>query len=322
MRIELPGLAHVVAMRGAGIEGQEGVLGWDEFLERGDAVEDPVLDERLAAVRPDQLASLIYTSGTTGTPKGVMLTHANLFETARICDGLHRLGPGDRTLSYLPMAHIAEQMISIHMAIYSGYEVFYAESIDKMAQNLGEVRPTIFFGVPRVWERIHAAVTAGLEAAPPLKRRLGKWALEVGREAAARRLRGEEVSGWLAARNRWADRLVLSKLRCRLGMDRIRLAASGAAPIRLDVLEFFSALGVVIYEVYGLSETCGPGTWNHAGVARLGTVGPPLPEVELKIADDGEVMFKGPNIFAGYFKNPEATAEALVDGWFHSGDLG
>ncbi|MCP5110971.1 MAG: long-chain fatty acid--CoA ligase, partial [bacterium] len=222
----------------------------------------------------------------------------------------------------LPLAHIAEQMISSHLAISSGFEVYHAASLERLADNLRQVKPTIFFGVPRVWERLHAAVTGKLEAASLWRRRLAFWALGIGRQAASCQLRGEAVTGWLALRNRLAQKLVLSKVCDKLGMSRIQLCSSGAAPIRYDVLEFFASLGVVIYEVYGLSETCGPGTWNHAGLTRLGTVGPVLPEVELKVAEDGEVLFKGPNVFLGYFKDPAATAEALAVGWFHTGDLG
>ncbi len=328
---DLPALKHVVMMTGE-VPDDERVVGWDDFMARGEEVSDQVLAVRAAAIRPDQLATLIYTSGTTGTPKGVMLSHSNLVETARICDGLHDLGAGDRTLSYLPLAHIAEQMISIHLAVYSGFAVYYAESIDQFAANLGEVEPTIFFGVPRVWERIHAGITAKLETAPILRRRLASWALDVGARAAARRSRrkradgtrsGKPVSGVLALQLRVADKLVLAKARRRLGLARVVLAVTGAAPIGRDVLDFFAAVGIPIYEVYGLSETCGPGTWNHAGVSKLGTVGPVLPEVELAVAADGEVMFRGPNVFQGYYKSPEETAEALEDdGWFHTGDLG
>ncbi len=322
VRDDLPALEHVVMMAGE-VPDDERVIGWDDFMARGEDAGDEVLAARASAVRPDQLATLIYTSGTTGTPKGVMLSHANLVETARICDGLHDLGGGDLTLSYLPLAHIAEQMISIHLAVYSGFAVYYAEAIEKLAANLGEVEPTIFFGVPRVWERIHAGVTAKLETAPALRRRLALWALDAGARAAARRRAGEPVGSVLALQQRVADQLVLSKVRAALGLARVVLAATGAAPIGRDVLDFFAAIGIPIYEVYGLSETCGPGTWNHAGVSKLGTVGPVLPEVELDVAADGEVMFRGPNVFQGYFKSPEETAEALEDdGWFHTGDLG
>ncbi len=323
VRAELPALEHVVMMAGGEVPDDAGVLSWEDFMTRGREAGGAELEERMAALRPDQLATLIYTSGTTGTPKGVMLSHSNLVETARICDCLHGIGARDRTLSYLPMAHIAEQMITIHLAIYSGFAAYYAESIDRLADNLRETEPTVFFGVPRVWERIHAGVLGKLETAPPLRRRLAHWALGTGARAAARRLAGGKVSGALALQQRLADRLVLSKVRAGLGLARVALAVSGAAPIRRDVLDFFAAVGIPIYEVYGLSETCGPGTWNHAGVSRLGTVGPVLPEVELRIAGDGEVLFRGPNIFQGYFKSPEETAEALEKGgWFHTGDLG
>ncbi len=335
VRAELPALEHVIVMDATGVPGEEdhptanGVSAWQDFMmlggdtaDTGNALTNSVLEERMAAIEGEHLAVLIYTSGTTGTPKGVMLSHANLVETARICDDLHGLGAQDLTLSYLPMAHIAEQMISIHMAVYSGYAVYYAESLEQLGANLGEVQPTIFFGVPRVWERIHASVLDKLESAPALRRTLARWALEIGRQTASRQLRAESVSGWLKVRYRLAQKLVLSKVRSRLGLGRVQLCSTGAAPIRHDVLEFFAALGVVIYEVYGLSETCGPATWNHAGLTRLGTVGPALPEVEVKIADDGEVLLRGPNVFQGYFKNPAATAEVLAGEWFHTGDLG
>ncbi len=322
VRGDLPALEHVVMMAGEAPDDQS-VIAWDDFMARGRETSGEALEERTAAIRSDQLGTLIYTSGTTGTPKGVMLSHSNLVETARICDSLHDVGGDDCTLSYLPMAHIAEQMISIHFAIYSGFAVYYAESIDKLAVNLAEVEPTIFFGVPRVWERIHAGVLAKLETAPAVRRRLARWALGAGARAASRRFAGEPASGFLGLQQRLAEKLVLSKVRWRLGMARMTLAASGAAPIGRDVLDFFAALGVPIYEVYGLSETCGPGTWNYAGETRLGTVGPALPEVEVEVAGDGEVMFRGPNVFQGYFKSPDETAEALdADGWFHTGDLG
>ncbi len=327
VRDDLPALEHVVVMTGGEeIADDDRVLTWDAFMARGREpaeADDAEIEDRRSAIRPDQLATLIYTSGTTGKPKGVMLSHSNLVETARICDRLHGLGVDNRTLSYLPLAHIAEQMISIHLAIYSGVTVYYAESFDRLAENLREVQPTIIFGVPRVWERIHAAVVDKLETAPALRRRLALWALEVGGRAAARRRSGESVSGALAFQERVASRLVLSKVRARLGLSRIALAVSGAAPIGRGVLDFFAAVGVAIYEVYGLSETSGPGTWNHTGACKLGTVGPVLPETEIEIAEDGEVLFRGPNVFQGYFKSPEETAEALdEDGWFHTGDLG
>ncbi len=319
----LPDLAFGVLMDGVGPpEGEPGLLSWQDFLARGEAVSEAALDARLAAIETGDLGTLIYTSGTTGTPKAVMLSHGNLLETARIGGELHGQRPSDCTLSYLPLAHIAEQMISVHTAVYVGYAVYYAEAPERLADNLREVEPTIFFGVPRVWERVHAAMLDRFAAAGVVKRRLVSWAMGVGRRVMQQRNLGAGVGGWLALQHRWAERLVTSKVRQRIGFRRVRLAASGAAPIRREVLEFYGGLGIRIHEVWGLSECCGPGTWNHAGLTRFGTVGPVLPEVEVEIAADGEVLLRGPNVFQGYLKNPEATAEALVDGWLYTGDVG
>ncbi len=320
---QLPALRHAVLMAGAEIaEPDPRVRSWEDFMAVGLEVPEAELDARLGALDSDRLATLIYTSGTTGTPKAVMLSHANLVDTCRIYGDLHGIGTGERLLSYLPFAHIAEQMLSIHMAAYVGYTIYYAESPEKLAQNIGEVEPTIFFGVPRVWERIHSAVASRLQAATGAKGRLAAWALDVGRRAAGAWDRGEPLGGWLALRHRLAEGLVLSRVRRRLGFGRLEFGATGAAPVNREVLDFFAALGVPIFEVYGLSESCGPGTWNHAGKHRLGTVGPAPEEVEVRIAADGEVLFRGPNVFQGYYKDPAATAEALVDGWLRSGDLG
>ena len=319
----LPDLQHVVLMRGAEVASKDpSLMSWEEFLARADEVEEPAREARERAVGRDDLATLIYTSGTTGTPKAVMLSHANILETGRIGAKLHGLAAGDRVVSYLPLAHIAEQMISVHIAVYAGYEVYYAESPERLADNLREAHPTLLFGVPRVWERICSAIREKSKSAPWLKQRLLGWALGTGQQVTELRNRGGEASGLLALRYALANRLVLSKVRAALGMTRTRVACCGAAPIRRDVLEFFAGLGIPIYEVWGLSECCGPGTWNHEGNTRIGTVGPPLPEVEVKIAEDGEVILRGPNVFQGYLNDPEATAEALEDGWLHTGDLG
>lgn len=322
VRDQLPALAWVVLMDHRGIELRSGELSWDEFVARAGEAPADVLAERRAAVDPDGLATLIYTSGTTGTPKAVMLSHRNIAETGRIGAALHDLKPEDRVLSYLPLAHIAEQMISVHIAVTVGYAVYFAESPERLADNLRQVQPTLFFGVPRVWERIDQAIRQGLASSNILRRALGGWALTMGRRVAERRRRGRGA-GFLALPHLLADRLVLAKVRHRLGMAHVRIAASGAAPIASEVLDRFHALGITILEVYGLSETCGPTTWNTHDRFRLGTVGPALPEVEVRIADDDEIQVRGPNVFRGYLRDPEATAEAFTDdGWFCTGDLG
>jgi long-chain acyl-CoA synthetase len=322
VRGELPALRQVVLMEGEAPAGEAMCLSWQGFLARAAGVAEAALDERLAALAPDQVATLIYTSGTTGEPKGAALSHANLVETARICREVFGEDPEYSLLSYLPLAHIAEQMFSIHAPIVLGYRVYYAEALDKLPENLREVEPTIFFGVPRVWERIHATLRERAAGASWGKRRLFAWALGVGRRAALRAASGGRAGPWAAFQQRLAERLVAAKVRARLGLARVRIPITGGAPIAPDILEFFAALGLPIYEVYGLSEACGPVTWNRPGALRFGTLGTPMPGVEVRIAGDGEILVRGPNVFLGYFQDPAATAEAFDGGWLKTGDLG
>ena len=322
IRDQLPALRHVVVMREARVDGDE-AWGWEEFLALADEVSDERLDERLESIEKSDIATFIYTSGTTGDPKAVMLSHGNLVETGRIGIELHDLNADDSIISYLPMAHVAEQMMSVHMPAFVAYTVYYAESPEQLLDHLLELQPSIFFAVPRVWERFHTGVSERLSQASPVLKALVRRAMAVGSRYSDTLNRGRRPSPLLSLRWTLADGLLLAKLRRRIGLGGLRVAASGAAPITREILDFFSGLGVRIYEVYGLSETCGPGTWNREGKTRLGTVGPAIPEVELKLADDGEVLFRGPNIFQGYFKDDEATAQSLESsGWFHTGDLG
>jgi long-chain acyl-CoA synthetase len=320
-RDRLPRLETVVAMKGAGI-GEGGVLSWEEFMARGAGVSDADFFARLHALDPKDLATLIYTSGTTGPPKGVMLTHDNLYWTATALNKLIASDPGDVLVSYLPLSHIAEQMLSIHGPIVTGASIYYAESLDKVADNLREVQPTLLFGVPRIWEKFHAGVAEKLAKATGFKRSLIDWVRGVCARKTELDNRGARVPLSLALKYKVADRLVLSKLRPALGLGRARLCISGAAPIAKEVLEFFASLGVVVLEVYGQSEDTGPTTINIPGKTRLGSVGGLIPGIEVKIADDGEILVRGRNVFAGYFKDQQATSETLVDGWLHSGDLG
>ncbi|RMH43527.1 MAG: long-chain fatty acid--CoA ligase [Deltaproteobacteria bacterium] len=321
-RDELPDLRWIVTFRDAEAIDDDQVLSWDEFLARGDAVDDAAFFAELDALEPKGLATLIYTSGTTGPPKGVMLSHENLAWTADCLRTINGGTPDDVGLSYLPLSHIAEQMMTIHGPATTGSCVYYAESIDKVADNLREVRPTAIFGVPRIWEKIHAGIAAKLDQATGVKAALVRWARGVGTRANALRMRGREPSGLLALQYALANRLVFAKLKQAIGLDRGRSFVSGAAPIGRDVLEFFASLDIVIQEVYGQSEDCGPTTLNLPGRTKLGTVGPPIPGVDVRIADDGEILVRGPNVFLGYYKDPDATAEVLEDGWLHSGDLG
>ena len=320
VRDDLPHLRHVVTMRGTPPIEDAVVLSWDEFCSRGEGGNE--LPARLDGLRMDTVATYIYTSGTTGRPKGVMLTHDNLAWTAGQAIDLLDASPDDRVLSYLPLSHIAEQMFTIHIAAVVGYPVYYAESIDKLLPNLLQVKPTMFFGVPRVWEKFHAGVTAKLAEASGAKAKLARLAMDVGRQVTDCRNAGRNPSAPLALEHKVFDKLVYSKVKAALCLGEARLCASGAAPVSAELLEFFAGLDLPIYEVYGQSEDTGPTTFNFPGRTKFGTVGPPFPGVEVKIGEDGEILVRGRNVFTGYLKDEEATAETLRDGWLHSGDLG
>jgi long-chain acyl-CoA synthetase len=321
-RGSLPDLRCVVTMRGTKIDDPM-VIAWDDLDARGEGISDEAFFARLHALEPDGLATLIYTSGTTGPPKGVMLSHRNLAWTSKTADEMLGRGRGpDRCLSYLPLSHIAEQMFSIHGAITSGNAVYYAESIDKVPANLKEVRPTLFFGVPRIWEKLHAGITAKLAEATGARAKIAAWAMSVGRRVSEHGMRGKPVPALLAAQHRVADRLFFSKVKRAIGLEEARTCVSGAAPIAKEVLELFASLDLIVNEVYGQSEDTGPTSHNRRGLAKLGTVGPVFPGLEVKVAADGEILVRGPNVFLGYYKEPDATREVLIDGWLHSGDLG
>jgi long-chain acyl-CoA synthetase len=226
------------------------------------------------------------------------------------------------SLSYLPLSHIAEQMATIHMPATAGSTVYFAESLEKIADNLKDCRPTVFFGVPRIWEKFHAVLAAKMGEVTGTKRRLVDWSRKVCAAVNAHRDKGEPIPRWLDLQYRLAQRLVIEKLKTALGFDRAVNLISGAAPIAPDVLSFFASIDLPIREIYGQSEDTGPTSYNLPGRTKIGSVGPPLPGLECKIASDGEILVRGPNVFLGYFKEPEATAECLIDGWLHSGDLG
>ena len=318
----LPHLEHVVLMDGAPRIVHPRVMSWEEFLERGDTVADERLQERLDALTPQGLATFIYTSGTTGPPKGVMLSHENLAWTAETARGLTGSVASDTSLSYLPLSHIAEQVFTIHGPITIGSAVYFAESLEKVPENLKEVQPTMFFGVPRIWEKFHAGISQKLADAPPLRKRIAATAMKIGAAYNREKNDGRTPGFLLEQAHRAADKLVYSKLKQAIGLGRSRVLVSGAAPIAREVLEFFFGLDVLVHEVYGQSEDTGPTTFNPIGKLRFGTVGQKVPGVEVKIAEDGEILVRGPNVFLGYYKEPEATRECLIDGWLYSGDLG
>jgi long-subunit acyl-CoA synthetase (AMP-forming) len=311
------GLKAIVLMDGPATE--PGVLTWAEFLARGDASHGAEVDRRTAAARPGDVATLIYTSGTTGTPKGVMLTHGNLAFIAVTAQEILPVGAADRLISYLPLSHIAEQVVSHLLSLATGACVYFAESLEKLPENLREVRPHLFLGVPRVWEKIQAGMQAAGAQASPLRRRIVAWARAVGLAGGYADQEGRPRP-WSYA---LADRLVFSKVRERLGFDEARMLVVSAAPIAKETLDFFQSLALPIMEVYGMSECTGPTTLSLPSHYRLGRAGYAIPGTELRVAEDGEIQMRGPHVFKGYYKNDEATRETLdADGWIHSGDVG
>jgi long-chain acyl-CoA synthetase len=286
---------------------------WQELTARGQEryARDPgPVHARLAAIEPDDVALLMYTSGTTGNPKGAMLTHANLLWAAEALQDACTFDEREELLSYLPLSHIVERLISVVAPLRYGYTISFTENLDTVMQNMQEIRPTIFFAVPRIWEKIYSTVELHMQEAHLLKRYVYRWSLRV--------CGGERRAGVAALA---AQALVLRFLKVRLGLDRVRLAISGAAPIAPEILAYFRSIGVDVREGYGLTETSGLVSINRENV-RLGTVGQAFSGVEIKIAADGEILVKSPGIFKGYFKDEAATAQALEGGWFHTGDIG
>ncbi len=277
------------------------------------------------AVGGDDLLTLIYTSGTTGPPKGVELTHRNLLAAWR---GMHAAWglphPGGSTISYLPSAHVADRFAGHYAAMLFGQAVITCPDPRQVGRLLPEVRPTQFVAVPRIWQKLKSGVEAAILADPDQRRRdAASWALDVGRRAVALEQRDAPLPGELRTERERADRLVLAGIRARLGLDRCEIAVCAAAPVPSEVLEFFLAIGVPILEVYGLSETSAVATANPPGRARIGTVGLPIPGVELRLADDGEVLLRGESLMRGYRNRPDQTVEAIdADGWLHTGDVG
>ena len=272
------------------------------------------------AVQPGDVLTLIYTSGTTGPPKGVEITHAQMLAGIAAADAVWPCGAGDRLISYLPMAHIAERMGSHYRAIVNGMQLTPLPDLRALPAALADVRPTFFFGVPRVWEKLAAAVEALVTREPDqARRRAVQEALGVARQYVDAEV--SPVQAGLAEEYQRADERILSKIRLALGLDQVRFAASGGAPIAPEVLKFMLALGIPVAEVWGMSE-CGLGTINPPGVIRIGTVGKAIPGVQLKLAGDGELLLRGPTVMKGYRNDPARTAEVIdPGGWLHTGDL-
>jgi long-subunit acyl-CoA synthetase (AMP-forming) len=312
-------LEHVVVVDG---EPGDGTISLTDLEEQG----DPGFDFAAAwrGVRPDDLLTLIYTSGTTGPPKGVQLSHANMMAALRAFDAVIDFPEEGRVISWLPMAHVAERNASHYLPIAYGITATCCPDPRQVVVYLAEVRPTWFFAVPRIWEKLKAAMEVGFAAEEDETRRAAvEWALGVGMRRVDAEQAGEELSAELAEEHRKADELVLSKLRERIGLDQLAAVNVGAAPTPPEVIRFFHAIGVPLAELWGLSESCAAGTTNLPGEIKIGTVGVAAPGIELKLAEDGEVLIRGQVVMSGYRNDPEKTREAIdADGWLHTGDVG
>ncbi len=325
MRAELPGLVRVILLEGDTQELEGWVMTWEDALRRGDAFgrsRPGLLDSRWQAIRSDEMASLIYTSGTTGTPKAAILTHRNLTWTAEATLECFPGSPQDRVVSYLPLAHVLERVVSHLRQLCSGCEVYFCPSVDQVMTMVREVRPTYFTSVPRLWEKIFAGIRNKLDGVHGARRVIRDWALTVAALRTAAYERRQRPSAWLSWRWSLADRLVFRGIRQAIGFGQIKICVSGSAPISPEIIRFFYGIGIEILEGYGLTETTAPATFNRPGEAKFGTVGVPLPGVEVRIAQDGEILVRGNNVFAGYFKDEKATAETFADGWLKTGDVG
>ena len=319
---QFPRLEQVVMIHEADAIKHELVCSFDAFLEQGKAHKDAVL-KRISEIQDDDLATLIYTSGTTGPPKGVMLSNSNLAFTAKAAaDLIGGITQEDTAVSYLPLSHIAEQMFTIHLPLTGGAKVYFCDDLKKIKDALVIARPTFFLGVPRVWEKFKSALETRFAEATGAKAKIVAWSRGVGLRDGLKYLEdGPKAHGF---QYKIANKLFFSKLREGLGLDKLRVAVVSAAPIGRDVMEFFLSCGIPIYEVYGQSEGSGPTTFNRPkpGWTRFSTVGRPFPGADVKIAEDGEILVKGPNVFMGYYKSEDATAKTLIDGWLYTGDVG
>jgi long-chain acyl-CoA synthetase len=304
----------------------EGVLNLRNAFEEGKSFKNKdEFDRRIPPIQMDDVATIIYTSGTTGNPKGVMLTHRNFVSNVQQAENVdpHFLKGDHIFLSFLPLAHSLERTVGYYCPLYLGKKVAFAESTDKLLENFQEIRPTFLVSVPRIYEKVHAGITAKVASAPPIKKALFNWAMDIAKENLKYVCEDKKPDGWFAFKLRLADKLIFSKLKAALGMDRLVAAISGGGPLSVSDAEFFLGMGIKVLEGYGLTETTPIVTANKPKLIKPGTVGPAVRDTVIKLGRDGEILIKGPQVMKGYYKNPEATRDVFTeDGFFRTGDIG
>ncbi|MCF8467715.1 MAG: long-chain fatty acid--CoA ligase [Sneathiella sp.] len=327
VREQLPELLKIVVLDMEGLRDfdDEMVISIDDLYRLGEAFhkENPDFwEEQIALSKPNDLAILIYTSGTTGPPKGAMISHRNLMFQISNLSPIVGFGSTDEQLSFLPLCHVAERSFSVFLPLFSGSVVNFVEGPDTVPENIREVSPTIFFAVPRIWEKFYSAITLQLKEATAFEQYAYKLAIGAGQEIAECKINGKTPNSWQNFKFWLADHLVLKNIKRLLGLDRAHYLGTGAAPISPDLIKWYLALGLNMYEVYGQTENVGVATTNLDGHFKLSTVGIAAPNTEVGISDAGEILLKGPHVFMGYLNQPEKTAETVVDGWLHTGDVG
>jgi len=322
VRSELPFLKEIITFESVSLPDMMHI---DKLMQIGSNLADKHPQGPSDEVGPagkDDPCSIIYTSGTTGNPKGVVLSHWNFVSNVLAVDTLISVGPSDKMLSFLPLSHVFERMAGYYFPINAGAGIAYAENVETVAADMGLVQPTIMVSVPRLYEKIFAKVTTTAMSGSPIKRNIFMWARRVGQEWGEKVRAGETVTGWLALQYRIATKLVFSKLQARTG-GHLRFFVSGGAPLADHINEFFYAAGLTVLEGYGLTETSPVVTCNTLEHFRIGSIGKIIPDTEVQIADDGEILVRGPQVMIGYYNNEDATREVLAeDGWFSTGDIG
>lgn len=316
VRSLLPDLEQVIMMIGE----SDDTISMSEVKDRGARGDAALFRQRYEAVTKDDICKIVYTSGTTGPPKGCLISHGNYRAMLDMSDEVHLLGAGETTFLFLPLAHVFALLIQYGVLDVGGRIAYWERDQLRIVPSLSEIKPEHFPSVPRIFEKVHATAIASATSDGGAKAAIFKWAIKIGRKVNEVEAAGKKPGFLLTRKHKMADKMVLSKIRAIFGGN-LKIALTGAAPIDPEIIRFFHAAGVPVFEAWGMTETSTGGTVNRPGAFKVGTVGQPLPGVELKFTDDGEMLVKGPNIFQGYYNNEEATRETLVDGWLHTGDI-